>query len=566
MGTQEWGGRGEIHIGNSEHWVESDGARVAGSAFLDGELHSAAELADRVAATETAAELERLLSRANGLFSLVYDTGEAVHVAVDCVRSWPVFYAATDEVYVSDSAEWVHEVGARRGYDPQAGNEFLFTCFVSGRDTLSRDVKQVRAGEIVTLHRDDPEPTVRRRRYFNYAPQDSSEPVDRDELDSVMVRAVERLIEYADGRKILLGLSGGYDSRLIALLLRRLGYDDTIAYTTQTASASSEEMELAASVADDLGFEHITVTTEQSDFRGIEGSDQLSFAEDIGYLSEYPHINKVILREKLRDAGIDPGEVVHVLGHTLLSAGQFLPEWVRDRETIHRDEFLDFLWKLHYSNWETPDEPWRRKLFETRMLERSDLDIYRTGDVHETADAVAAFEQWYWQERLPKYIVARREYEHLGFDIWYPLLDRELFSFFARSAYQDRVGRRALKEYVRDLDTRIRGGSSDLGESAGNQQSLISDTLWDGMVATVHALPDPIKEFIRSWYNEYKRRDAYDRDPRYSIVPRERFDSIAFPTVDSGAVFRTLLLLYLYDEGYFEFPVETEFDRALKES
>jgi asparagine synthase (glutamine-hydrolysing) len=563
MEVRATGGHGSVHIANEDHWTESGGVAVVGNAFVDGELHSAEGLAERVKATDTVEQLEGLLSRANGLFSLVYDTGDAVHVAVDHVRSWPVFYAATDDAYVSDSAEWVRDAGARRGYDPRAGDEYLFTCFVTGWDTLSRDVKQVRAGEIVSLYRGRSETDVRRRRYFDHAPAESSRDLDRDELDAATVAAIQRLIDYADGRTILLGLSGGYDSRLIALVLRRLGHENTVTYTTQTASASSAEMERARTIAEDLGFEHIAVTSSRADYSGIEGSEQMALAEDIGYLSEYPHINKVVLRRKLRDAGIDPGEVVHVLGHTLLGSGTFLPDWVRDRETIRREEFLDLLWELHYTNWETTDEPWRRELFEARILDRCDRDLYRDGDVESTADAVAGFEQWYWQERLPKYIIARREYEWLGFDVWYPLLDRELYAFFAQSGYRDRVGKRALKAYVRDLDEQVRGKPSDLREDDGGASTSVTGTAWSAMVDLVYALPDPVKESVRRLYNEHRRKNAYDRDPRYGIVSRDRFESIQFPNVDRGAVYRTLLLLYLYDEGYFEFPVETEFDRAL---
>lgn len=556
-----------IHISHVDHWENRGDTWVSGSAFFGDEHFSNAELAERISATDSDSELKRVLSRANGFFSVIHDTGRKIYAAVDHVRSWPIYYTESDDVYVSDSAEWVHENGARRGYDPVAGTEYLFTGFVSGRDTLSRDVKQVRAGEVVTLHPGQSSPNVGSERYFLHNPRESSSTIDEDELDEVLVEAVNRLIEYADGRTILLGLSSGYDSRLIALLLHRLGYDhNTVAYTGHTAAQNPEEVSTARSIARDLDFEHVEITEHRSDYQNIDGTEQMDLVHDIGYLSEYPSINKVIQCRKFREAGIDPDDAVHVLGHQLLGAGTFLPAWVRDQNTLSRNEFFDLMWTLHYSHWEMPDRPQWRRLFEGRMLDRVPDELFQTGTVESTPDAMGGFEHWYWQERLPKYIIIRREYAYLGFDVWYPLLDRGLFSLFESSNHQERVGKRVLKEYVRQLDVEIRGERSDLAARNGTPSRSVSGMTWDQMVEVVHALPDPATQFIRQTYNEYQSMSAYEQEPRYRIVSEDEFDSISFPNVSARGLHRPLLLLHLYKKGFFDFPVETEFDRAFSES
>lgn len=552
-----------IHLHNDDLWECTGETMVSGNAFLDGEHLSAEQLADRISRMERERELRSFLSRANGFFSLVHQTEQRTFAAVDHVRSWPLYYAVTDDLYVSDSAEWVHDAGATRGYDPVAATEYLFCCFVPGNDTLSRDVKQVRPGEVVQF--DDADRSARGERYFTHAPSESAAPVDMDQLDDTIEDAVGRLIDHADGRTILLGLSGGYDSRIIALMLHRLGYEDTVAYTTQAAAAASAEVETARSLADDLDFEHITVTSGPSDYGRIDGSAQMELVEDIGYLSEYPSINKVVQRRKLEASGVDPERVVHVLGHQPLGAGTFLPPWVREQHTLSRAEFTDLLWNLHYSHWEAPGSQWR-ELFEGRMLDRIPAPLYQSGTVEPTADAVRGIEQWYWQERLPKFITIRREYEYLGFDVWYPLLDRALFSFFQQSSYRERVQKRALKRYAAHLDSEVRGVeiAEDLGSNGPSRSP--TDLLWDQVVRLVHALPETATELVRQRYNEYRSRDAYHRDPRYSIVSEETFDSFSFANVDDNALHRTLLYLYLYKEGFFTLPGQTELDRAVARS
>lgn len=553
----------KLHLSERDEWTRTGDTVVSGNAFVDGDYLTEDELADRVAQVESERELSALLSRANGLFSVVHRTEENVFAAVDHIRSWPLYYAVTDDVYISDSAEWVHEEGARRGYDPVAATEYLFACFVSGRDTLSRDVKQVQAGELVKLERGST-PTVDRDRYFVYSPTEDSAGVDADELDELVRASVQRLIKHADGRTILLGLSAGYDSRVIALTLARLGHQNVVAYTTRAASASAQEMTTAESLARDLGFDHLEVVG--TDYGPLEGTTQMQLVEDIGYLSEYPHINKVVLRRNLREAGIEPADTVHVLGHQVLGAGTFMPPWVREQETLGKDQLCELIWQLHYNHWETPRDPQWRELFESKMLERIPADLYQSGDLEATPDALVAFEQWYWQERIPKFIACRREYEYLGFDTWYPLLDRSLFSFFQESSHRDRIGKRALKEYASELDGELRGDKSDINGANGPSRPNPTALAWTQMVRLVHALPDDVTEFIRGRYNEYKSKDAYERDPRYGIVSREEFDSISFAKINDGALHRTLLYLHLYDRGFFSLPETTELERALGKS
>lgn len=546
----------EINLTHDSQWTKHGDTFVSGHAFVEGEHLATQELAEHIAAVESKNELASVLSELNGFFAVVHQMDTEVHVAVDHVRSWPLYYAVTDDIYISDSAEWVHTTATQGNYDPNAVNEYLFTCYVTGADTVSTDVKQLQSGEILTFQTDGHTSSPRRSQYYTYEPNGSTGTVAT--FDDRLVESFQRLLQYADGRTILLGLSGGYDSRLIALMLHRLGYDNVVTYTTLTASGSSDEFTVAESVAADLGFRHIKIRTDHSDYEHLDNSDQLTMAEDIGYLSEYPHINKYILREKLRDEGLDPSEMVHVLGHHLV-AGTFLPAEMRDRSTIDRDEFLDLMWDLHYSNWVEQGDLQLRDLFAGRILDRIPTGLYQDRSVESVTDVLKGYEQWYWQERLPKYVMACREYEYLGFNMWYPFLDRELCAFYEQCDYRDKIGKRFIKQYVDELDAQIRGTtqSSDSADATHPVRNLA----WDTVVNITHSLPTPIMQYARQMYYTHLRDGVeYSDDPRYNVVSEEEFTSIQFDIINH----RTLLLLALYRMGYFAAPTETEFDIALE--
>lgn len=550
-----------VHLHDEDPWAKAGDTFVHGDAFVDGEHLSAGELADRVDGTGHAGELADLLRRANGFFSLIRVRGDEVDIAVDHVRSWPIFYAVTDDVYVSDSAEWIHEAGARRGYDPVAATEYLFTSYVPGTGTLSRDVRQLRAGELLTVRADRPEPTVSSERYFTYSPSDRSERLGTDDMDAVFDDVVERFVEVADGRTILLGLSSGYDSRLIALLLYRHGYDDVVTYTTNSASGNSADTQVARRIARELDFEHLEIPYDHADFEYFAESEALrGFVEDVGFLSEYPQIYKLVEHRKLAERGISPDDVVHTVGHHALGGSSLLPVCDGVGPTVDREKFLDAIWKFHYGNWnETGGSRWRR-LFEGRILARLPGELYRYGDVESRPDAMCGLEQWYWQERMPKYLCAHREYEHLGYGVWNPLIDRELYAFLGDTDHRRRADKRLLKEYVRDLDGELRDGEA-IGLDGADSGSSVTATLWSKSVDAVETLPGPVRARITDAYRAHQIGTSYGNDARYGIVPEAEFTSIDFREVH----YRPLLLLLLYENGYFQLPGDTELDRALPE-
>ncbi|MFD1686142.1 hypothetical protein [Halobellus litoreus] len=548
----------EIHIRSDDHWSKSGETLVSGNAFIDGEHVSREEFAARISDADGKAGLLSILSRANGFFSVIHREGDTVYAAVDHVRSWPLYYANTDEVYVSDSSEWVHKSGGQNGYDPTATDEYIFTCYVTGSDTLSNDVKQIQAGELVIFREGNAESSINKEQYYCYDPGRNVEPASAETFEERLVEVFKRLIRYADGRTILLGLSSGYDSRLMALMLRRLGYDDTVTYTTLTASGSREKMRIAESIAEKLNFEHIEITSEKSDFQQLQTADQSSLIHDVGFLSEYPHLYKFVLRRKLEEAGVEVEDVVHVLGHQLMSAGESLSGQIREQDGISRGQFLDLMWNRHYANWIAQGDTDFRRLFEGRILDRVPGALYEHGNFESTMDAVRGYEQWYWRERLPKYILARREYEYLGFDMWYPLLDRRLCSFYERTRYQDKIERRILENYVDELHVRIVGESEEF-DPRGTGESFRERT-WSSATRLIHSLPDSLMDYIRKTYYDQRDIDWYEQDPRYGIISKEEFESMSFYTIRP----RTLLLLYLYQRGFWDVPVQNEFDRALQ--
>ena len=229
----------EIHLTDSRWGKSDDNAtqlRVKGPVYWDDAPCTNENLNHRLSQAQTTNDLTRSLNRLNGFYAWVEETPGRIRAAVDHIRSRPLFYANYDgRFFLSDDAEWVRQQVGDRAMDPVAREEFQLAGYVTGAETLFPNVKQLQAGEFLVATKLDDGVTVETHRYYRFLhtePEQVHEPELRGRLDEVAMASIQRLIDYANGRQIVVPLSGGYDSRLIVTLLKRLGYDNILTFTT----------------------------------------------------------------------------------------------------------------------------------------------------------------------------------------------------------------------------------------------------------------------------------------------------------------------------------------------
>ena len=197
----------------------------------------------------------RQLKELNGFYAVVRQTPGLLMAAVDHIRSIPLFYGQKeDRLFLADDAEWVRQQVGDHKMDPLARDEFQLAGYVTGQDTLFPNVKQLQAGECLVVRENADNLQVTTQRYYRFLhtePTEYDEKSLRDELDQKALDSVQRLVDYAGGRQIVVPLSGGYDSRLIVTLLRRLGYENVLTFTYGVKG--NKESQYSKRVADALG-------------------------------------------------------------------------------------------------------------------------------------------------------------------------------------------------------------------------------------------------------------------------------------------------------------------------
>lgn len=497
-------------------WASHGDAFATGYAFSDGEGRPAVEVA---AALDAASDVEATLRDANGFFAAVLRRDDDVHLFCDRAASHTLFYGQTDEgTYFSDDAAWVREQVGDDDYDPVAELEYLLSGYVTGHHTLSPGVFQVRCGEHVTLSHGDP-PAV--RRWFEFPTTRPSIEGDQRtllrELDAVIVDAYRRLIEYADGRPIVVSLSAGHDSRLNLLMLSRLGYEDVIALSYAETDAETDRVKR---IADDLGVPWVYVPeTHQQWYDWYHSAERERFEEHSGYLDRIPAIGSVLGVKTARDRELVPDDAVFVTGDGVMSTGEHIsPAFLEDG--IGAREVLASIARSHYKFWD-----WGPAVEEV-LLERMRSSVGGI-DVRGPDDAVRFSEHWDWQERQSKFIPRNFVFEFWDFDWWMPLWDAAYIDFWDRLPRQQKFDKRLHRRYVESLYRDV----------AGVTRSRTADATWSGESfgqklkhRLRHTKLDPtgtgLDRLARKVYFNYVDPRGYPQTPIYGIMPREQYETL----------------------------------------
>lgn len=429
-----------------------------------------------------APEWEHALAMLNGFFAVVRSSATKVVAAVDRVRSIPLFYGESQsEAFIGDSAEWVRQRLGDAGIEPAALSEFRLAGYVTGRDTLYRGVRQLQAGEMLIADPAAAGPAIATHRYYRFLhtePGAAEEKTLRMELEQAALSAMRRLIDYAGGRQIVVPLSGGYDSRLIATLLRRLGYDNMLAFSYGVRG--NKESVYSRQVAAALGLRWHFIEYGRDQWRGAWNTDErrqyMKWA--FGGVS-LPHIQDWAAVRALRDGRMIDEDSVFVPGHTgdFLSGGH-IPDEAFGAGVFNADMLARRILNKHY--WRSTGSAGPRPAFDTwseRIIERAEAGAMRDG-----ADFANAFEKWEWQERQAKFIVnAVRVYEFFGYDWWLPLWDAQFVALWQRVPLELRRKRRWYLDYVSSEYTARVGlhpqrhldNATDVGLVEGSVRSML---------------------------------------------------------------------------------------------
>ena len=467
------------------------------------DIEAIASLIESAATTEA---LQSIASRLNGFYAWALHTPDRVIAAVDHIRSRPLFYAIKNaRFYLSDDAEWIRQRVGEHTMDAVAREEFELTGYVTGPDTLFQNIKQIQAGELVVATYEDGGLHVETARYYKFQ---HTEPAVVDEialsgaLDSVAVASIQRLVEYAAGRQIVVPLSGGYDSRLIVTLLKRLGYENILTFTY--GLPGNRESAYSERVAHALGLRWHFVEYSGKLWRRVwESEPRWVYQRWASGWNTNAHMQDWLAVGVMKEQGglLEP-DCIFVPGHSGdFVAGSHIPERAKTDVSATVDDFTSSVFEAHYSLAPFDIVSHHDSEFWVRRI----LDRVTSPTVTNGQGLADAFEEWDWQERQAKFISnSMRAYEFHGFDWWMPLWDVEFLRFWQGVPLELRKGRLWYLEYVkREYRANAKSGPHENLENAAKRSPRIIRTM--KKILRRHAGPIYRLVWLLYRYRQYSR-------------------------------------------------------------
>jgi len=441
-----------------DEWNNSDNTFAKGRAFIEGKLFENGELAEYLSKPNA----KDVVPLVNGFWGLVKITDNFILIAADRMRSYPLYYGVINNIaYVSDDAYWVKDKVAGDEFDTISKNEFLLTGYVTGCDTLYKNVSQIQAGEMIYI-KVDKENNIRitSSKYYNFIHGDYFEDLSLEALlkehELSLNKAVNRLIEYAKGRTIVVPLSGGYDSRLVATVLKKMNYTNVI--TFMYGKINNPECLISKEIAENLNYKWLFIPYDNGKsyewYNSKERKDFSIYGDNLSAIlpdREWPAV------WELKKQNLIPSDSVFVPGHSgdFISGGHIPKNLCK--ANVSEKRFIEEILKKHYSMWiwNGLKEKWVSD-FSQKILDCAEIELFDEKDFFSKEHAANAYEKWNWQENQVKRMVnSVKIYDFFEYDYWLPLWDYEYMNFWCKVPINHRSDKSLYDEYVVNLYSRI---------------------------------------------------------------------------------------------------------------
>ena len=453
--------KNEVKLSNKYYpWdeVKLEGAtyHIKGNVFLENKLLSPRELAELMyplvcnEGPNQEKKIEYFLKELNGEFSVVVETKDKIFCALDKLRSIPLFYTITNTGFILSDDAYYLKSKLKQNLNEKNAAEFMVAGYVTGNETLFDGIKQTRSGEFLIYQKK--ENKLKSFFYFRFLHGDYYNLPEEELykiLDQAFANTFLRLIESTvkQGKKLVVPLSGGLDSRIIVAMLKRLGIEDVICVTY--GRKGNRESLISKRVAKALGYNWLFIEqTAQKWHKCYRSEEANSYHKFAGNLSSLPHMQDFLAVQELKNKGKIPENSVFIPGHTgdMLS-GSHIPEYYLDNSKIYNNEtFLTDTLKMHYNLWKWNSIYGLEPIFKAKVNKSaSDLEIK---DNQTCANAIEFFD---FNERQAKFIVnAVRVYEFFGYEWRIPFWDGELINFFLKIPAEQRINQELYIKYVRN--------------------------------------------------------------------------------------------------------------------
>lgn len=394
--------------------------------------------------------LRGLLHAERETFGIVLVDNDYCIAATDRVSGYPIYLMQTNQglELSNDVTHWLSPSNNFQ-FDEQQVRTFLAGGYTINTDSLFRNVRRLLPSEICEIR---PGSTNSHKltfsRYYLLQPtlqsHSGNETDWEDRFETAFEKSIQRVIDRANGAKIWIPLSAGYDSRAVLARLLASGYDNisTFSYGVPGNDEARVAQDIAQKARVEWRFLSSCVPNPKQEILSDEITQYMQFA---GGLSTTPSLTEYFTLRELRRNGDYQGNDIVINGQSgdFLTGGHLPPS--DSIATIQR-YCLTKHFSLFKGKSQQIGEDESDKIFSDWLQTHLNVDINGANKT-EVLRGYLALE---WQERQSHYVVQQqRAYDFFDLHWALPLWDADLLDLYDQAPHSEHINQNLYLRYLK---------------------------------------------------------------------------------------------------------------------
>jgi len=421
---------------------------LAGTIFYKGNFYSknrAANLLQTNISNLSQTDFTNFINSLEGQFSFIYDDHLLIFCFVDKIRSFPLFYSNRGiDLSISNNA--IKLLDSRSEIDPNGLLEFRMAGYTIGSKTIYKNLSQISGGEYLVLNKLDNK--VLKLKHFQYLPASDTKKNEAQlivELDTVLDKSIQKLISVANGRKIILPLSAGLDSRLILAKLLQQRYNNLLCYTY--GPKYLWEIKEAKQISIKAKVPWIYIELNRSTNKKFHSKSRKDYYLNYSGLSSVPHLADFYVLDKLiKSKNISISDSIITNGQT----GDFISGGHITKNNLHANEqqLIHNIITKHFGLWLNLNNT-NNMEYLTSFLKQ----YFSLIPISDNFNLIYKAEYFECHERQFKYVVnGQRAYDYYGLDWYLPFWSDEMLKFWSEINLKNKIDQRLYKNYCQQIN------------------------------------------------------------------------------------------------------------------
>ena len=380
-------------------------------------------------------KLENFISSITGNFGIVFSNSKRTLIVLDRVGSTPInYFEQNGRIFISaDLFRLKNKFKGNLKLDKKAKLQFHMGGFTIGKRTLYPEIKTPLAGYYVFFENNNESI----QQYYDYSGKIdliSNETQLIKELSNKTLLIFQKTLDRIGNKQIIIPLSAGYDSRLVASCLKHLGAKKVLCYSY--GKKNNFEAKAAKLIAEKLGFKWVFIPLSHKSEKKFYKSDlfkeYLRFSESNLSIPYFQGLSSI---HYLRKKGLIQNDAHFINGNSGdFISGSHINSLFEATQNVKKGENLIAILKKkyvdkHFSLWGYQKTSNNIKLIEKeidKLIQQSKHEITST-NLHQIYEKLELI------DRQSKYVIAgQKTYEFFGYQWMIPLWDDIYLDFWKK--------------------------------------------------------------------------------------------------------------------------------------